>query len=641
LKIFEILWVLLNAKMGKKGTRAKPKQTNPPEGDKCSFPKNSAKDAVVAAKAQPAQLMTDLRKELNVGDEQYSPMSMIASVLGSPQQAEEPFLSGWLKAEKMLRKYPKPAIGEDPSDWISKIMLCALIHDPGTYQTLSTTENLTLAEAEQICLAEEQAKSTQKQMEAVHQGHPTSMNNMESHTDVVSVQQVERSSNQLTQKLAEEINVRNDRVSNVVPSPCTQIRVNQEEMQRQARIDREREERKEMERERRHREYMEELFKPFTCTKLAQNINCGTMADVAVTPAEILKVTDTAKAPAEKAKAPKTVEVPNTSKLNVPAAHPNFSVMIHAAIAALKEHNGSSRQAIVKYIMSNYKVGTDQKAIDSSVKEALKSSIQKGLLKAIRNVDDKRATEAPQAAEAQKATNSPKRAEASEAKAPEATEAQKIIGAIADNAVAPTATAKAIEAKVPEAIEAQEMIDSRVKATLESVIQEDPLEHSEGKDTSGFPKVVPKVNAMKATKAKKHDAIKMAKTTKKATGVTKRSTKAKKPTGANKSKREKTTNPLKRAQAAEKFKAPKAEAAKKPKAAKPKMTPAKKVRKNFDAAQRIWTKKKRKERWKHPWKEKRKERWKHPWKEKEEREMEASMERKRGKRDGSIYNILI
>ncbi len=45
--------------MGKKGTRAKPKQTK--------------KDAVVAAKAQPAQLMTDLRKELNVGDEQYSP----------------------------------------------------------------------------------------------------------------------------------------------------------------------------------------------------------------------------------------------------------------------------------------------------------------------------------------------------------------------------------------------------------------------------------------------------------------------------------------------------------------------------------------------------------------------------------------
>jgi histone H1/5 len=121
-------------------------------------------------------------------------------------------------------------------------------------------------------------------------------------------------------------------------------------------------------------------------------------------PAESLKVTDTAKAP-------ETVEVPNTSKLKVSAAHPKFSEMIHVAITALKEHNSSSNQAIVKYIMANYKVITDQKAIDSSNKDALKRSIQKGLLKDILNVDDKKATEAPQAAKAQKVTNFPKRAE--------------------------------------------------------------------------------------------------------------------------------------------------------------------------------------------------------------------------------------
>ncbi len=251
----------------------------------------------------------------------------------------------------------------------------------------------------------------------------------------------------------------------------------------------------------------------------------------------------------------------NHTQIRDPAAHPNFSVMIHAAIAALKEHNGSSRKAIVKYIMANYNVGTDQKAIDSSVKDALKSSILKGRLKAILNVDDKKATEA------QKVANSPKRAEASEAKTTEATEAQKIFSAIADVAVAPNVTSKPTEAKSHKATEAkktisaiseaaiaptttakankprslkpsgaQEMIDSHVKATLESVIQEDPLEHSEGKDTSGFPKVVPKVNAKKATKAKKHDTIKMVKTPKKATGVTKRSTKAEKHVRANKSK---------------------------------------------------------------------------------------------------------
>jgi linker histone H1 and H5 family len=140
-------------------------------------------------------------------------------------------------------------------------------------------------------------------------------------------------------------------------------------------------------------ETAEELIKPYTCKKLVQNFMCSTMADV--TPVVPPKFTKTTKAPAEKAKAHETVEVPNASKLKVPAAHPDFSEMIHAAIVALKEHNGSSRQAIVKYIMSNYKVGTDQNAINSSIKDALKSSIQKGLLKAIRKVDDKRATDAP------------------------------------------------------------------------------------------------------------------------------------------------------------------------------------------------------------------------------------------------------
>jgi histone H1/5 len=148
----------------------------------------------------------------------------------------------------------------------------------------------------------------------------------------------------------------------------------------------------------------------------------STKADV--TPVEPPKFTKTTKAPAEKAKAHETVEVPNASKLKVPEAHPDLMEMIHAAIVALKEPNGSSRRAIVNYIMANYKVGTDQKAINSSVKDALKSSIQKGLLKAIPKVDDKRATEAPQAAEDQKA-NSPMRTEASEAKAPKTTEAKK------------------------------------------------------------------------------------------------------------------------------------------------------------------------------------------------------------------------
>merc|ERR1712226_961439 len=44
------------------------------------------------------------------------------------------------------------------------------------------------------------------------------------------------------------------------------------------------------------------------------------------------------------------------AKPKAPAAHPKYSVMIAAAIAALKDRTGSSRQAILKYICANYKV---------------------------------------------------------------------------------------------------------------------------------------------------------------------------------------------------------------------------------------------------------------------------------------------
>merc|ERR1719425_79988 len=43
-------------------------------------------------------------------------------------------------------------------------------------------------------------------------------------------------------------------------------------------------------------------------------------------------------------------------KTATPAAHPKYSVMIAAAIGALKDRTGSSRQAILKYTCANYKV---------------------------------------------------------------------------------------------------------------------------------------------------------------------------------------------------------------------------------------------------------------------------------------------
>ena len=57
-----------------------------------------------------------------------------------------------------------------------------------------------------------------------------------------------------------------------------------------------------------------------------------------------------------------------------PAEHPPYLEMIKAAIAALKERNGSSRQAIEKYIKANYKVGE----VGSHLKMALKRGAASG-----------------------------------------------------------------------------------------------------------------------------------------------------------------------------------------------------------------------------------------------------------------------
>ena len=60
-----------------------------------------------------------------------------------------------------------------------------------------------------------------------------------------------------------------------------------------------------------------------------------------------------------------------------PADHPPYNDMIKAAIAALKERTGSSRQAIEKYIKANYKVGDN---VSSHLKMALKRCVASGAL---------------------------------------------------------------------------------------------------------------------------------------------------------------------------------------------------------------------------------------------------------------------
>lgn len=66
-----------------------------------------------------------------------------------------------------------------------------------------------------------------------------------------------------------------------------------------------------------------------------------------------------------------------SKKTAKPADHPKYIDMVVAAIKSLKERNGSSRQAIAKYIVANYKVGDGASV---HIKLALKRGVTNGVL---------------------------------------------------------------------------------------------------------------------------------------------------------------------------------------------------------------------------------------------------------------------
>lgn len=85
-----------------------------------------------------------------------------------------------------------------------------------------------------------------------------------------------------------------------------------------------------------------------------------------------------AKAAAAPAAAPAAPAPKPAKKESKPAAshsHPPYLDMAVAAIEALKERNGSSRQAILKYIMATFDVGTDPKVPNMHLKQALKRGV--------------------------------------------------------------------------------------------------------------------------------------------------------------------------------------------------------------------------------------------------------------------------
>jgi len=62
------------------------------------------------------------------------------------------------------------------------------------------------------------------------------------------------------------------------------------------------------------------------------------------------------------------------------ADHPKYSQMIKEALTALKERGGSSRQALLKYIVKHYKL-QDEKTVNSHLKLALRAGVKNNTLK--------------------------------------------------------------------------------------------------------------------------------------------------------------------------------------------------------------------------------------------------------------------
>jgi len=142
------------------------------------------------------------------------------------------------------------------------------------------------------------------------------------------------------------------------------------------------------------------------------------MADVAATPVVTKK--------AKKA---------GTAKAKKPADHPKYSQMIKEALGALKERGGSSRQAILKYIVKHYHLGQEEKTINAHLKLALRAGVKNGNLNqskgtgasgsfrlgekktAEKKPKAAKAKKAPGAAKPKKAPGSPKKPKAKKAKA--------------------------------------------------------------------------------------------------------------------------------------------------------------------------------------------------------------------------------
>merc|ERR1712130_924330 len=127
------------------------------------------------------------------------------------------------------------------------------------------------------------------------------------------------------------------------------------------------------------------LCKGETTKKMTEEAKAVAVEEAPAAEEEAAVETPSAKADAKvpgKAGAKAGVKAKNEkkpAKAKTTPSHPTYSAMIVAAVGALKDRTGSSRQAILKYICANYKV--DSKKAATQIRLALKRMTTGGELR--------------------------------------------------------------------------------------------------------------------------------------------------------------------------------------------------------------------------------------------------------------------
>ncbi|KAJ9637640.1 uncharacterized protein PV06_09406 [Exophiala oligosperma] len=195
-------------------------------------------------------------------------------------------------------------------------------------------------------------------------------------------------------------------------------------------------------------------------------------------------------------------------------AHASYKDMIKDAIINLKERNGSSRQAIKKYVKANNNVTiTSESQFDSLFNKALKSGVEKGDFQQPKGPSGPVKLAKKEAKPAEKKAAAPKKEKKDEK--PKATKAKTVKPKTAASKVKKAAAPKKASAAKPKANTATKRAPkTKTKTETAPAVTDAPTvlkktksgRVSKQKTTSGTKKAAPKKAAPKKAAAKKSSA---------------------------------------------------------------------------------------------------------------------------------------